>query len=184
MNKSILYILPVIFLLFIFSEDLCSQVIKNDSLALVELFNKTDGKNWLRCDNWFKSNVSNWYGIYVVGNRVTGINLDNNNLSGKIPRQIGNLDALQYLILSDNNIIGEISIDLCHLPNLNCLTMDNNQLNGNIPFEITKLKNLKTLWLSDNNLTGTIPPGLNTMPHLVSVMLHNNNFTIQISQKD
>jgi Leucine-rich repeat (LRR) protein len=181
MRKSLLYIFIMILLSLNLYQEIFAQVLKKDSLALVELYNKTNGKNWYGNDNWLNEDVITWYGIEVVDNRVIGINLNNNNLSGEIPGSISNLDFLQYLILSDNKIYGKISVDLCYLSNLLCLTIDNNQLNGNIPSEIIHLKNLRTLWLSENNLSGAIPTELNGMSNLVSVLLENNKFSPHIS---
>ena len=48
-----------------------AQVDVNDSLALVALYNSTDGLNWKNHDNWLTSErVKNWYGITVNAKRV------------------------------------------------------------------------------------------------------------------
>ena len=68
------------------------QVNKQDSLALVDLYNSTNGPNWYNQKNWLTKNpVSTWYGITVTNNRVTDIYINGNNLTGSIPYSIGNL---------------------------------------------------------------------------------------------
>jgi len=48
-----------------------AQVNKQDSLALVDLYNSTDGPNWYNQTNWLTSKpVSKWYGIKVANSRV------------------------------------------------------------------------------------------------------------------
>ena len=46
-----------------------------DSLALVELYNSTNGPGWTNNDNWLTGSIDTWYGITVSGDRVTEINL-------------------------------------------------------------------------------------------------------------
>src|SRR4029079_4557477 len=61
-------------ILFFFAFVLCSnintanaQVNKQDSLALVDLYNSTDGANWNDHTNWLTSKpVLKWYGITVA----------------------------------------------------------------------------------------------------------------------
>src|SRR4051794_34959235 len=76
-----------------------AQVNVQDSLALVDLYNSTNGPNWNNHTNWLtKAPVSTWYGIQIGTNeRVTEINSFKNNLVGNIPSSIGNLTNLQYI---------------------------------------------------------------------------------------
>ena len=58
-----------------------AQVNKQDSLALVDLYNSTDGPNWNDHTNWLtKKRVSTWSRITVTNNRVTRIELNYQNL--------------------------------------------------------------------------------------------------------
>ena len=49
-----------------------AQVDVNDSLALVDLYNSTNGPSWTHHDNWLTGPVGSWYGIYLTdgGKRV------------------------------------------------------------------------------------------------------------------
>jgi len=81
-----------------------------DSVILLELYNKTNGASWINNSNWLTGPVSSWYGITVVSNRVTEIKLKENNLTGTIPLELGQLTSLEYLSLDTNNLSGNIPI--------------------------------------------------------------------------
>ncbi len=64
------------------SWDTLSQIIEikspsmKDSLALVALYNNTDGDSWAQNINWLSSDssFSTWFGVNEIGGRVRGIN--------------------------------------------------------------------------------------------------------------
>jgi hypothetical protein len=97
-----------------------------DSLALVALYNSTNGPEWTNNANWLTGPVDTWYGITVENERVTWLHLENNNLSGQIPPEIGNLFNLQDLVISNNELIYLPS--LMSLPYLDNLTINYNKL--------------------------------------------------------
>ncbi len=177
-----------------------------DSLALVALYNSTDGDNWTNNTNWLTdAPISTWYGITVSNGRVTKIDLGDypngnnlsgtippeignlinlnyldlgwNQLTGTIPPEIGNLTNLTYLSLESNQLTGTIPPEIGNLTNLNVLCLDYNQLTGTIPSEIWNLTNLTSLWLCGNQLTGTIPPEIGNLTNLTCLILWNNQLT-------
>lgn len=96
-------------LLLIDTLKLHAQVKVKDSLALVDLYNSTDGPHWINHVNWLtKQPVPYWNGVHVTGNRVTEISLYGNKLSGTIPSSLGNLSKLQSLVLFSNQLTGSI----------------------------------------------------------------------------
>src|SRR5689334_18077145 len=96
-----------------------AQVDVNDSLALVDLYNSTNGRHWKDGFHWLLSNpVKSWYGVTVENNRVTAVTLEYKNLSGSIPESIGNLTRLRFLFLTGNRLTGSIPKSLDSLDNL------------------------------------------------------------------
>ncbi|KAG5029108.1 hypothetical protein JHK87_012622 [Glycine soja] len=110
-------------------------------------------------------------------NSVTRVDLGNENLSGQLVPQLGQLPNLEYLELYSNNITGEIPVELGSLTNLVSLDLYLNKITGPIPDGLANLKKLKSLRLNNNSLSGNIPVGLTTINSLQVLDLANNNLT-------
>lgn len=169
-----------------------------DSLALVDLYNSTNGAQWKSKQGWLNDPVYAWYGIGVTDGRVTKIDLEDNNLSGSIPSSIGNLTELLSLDLSENNLTGNIPSEMGNLikleGNINqsgiltytyseALKLSDNNLSGNIPSELGKLTKVKNLDVSNNNLTGSIPKELGQLYQLIGLELNGNYLTGSIPEE-
>ena len=128
-----------IFLFYVCFCRVNAQVNVKDSLALVDLYNSTDGPNWFRHNNWLTGPVSTWYGIGLTNKRVTEIYLESNLLKGILPSSLGNLTALQYLYLADNQLTDSLPSSIGNLVNLDILALDYNQLSGSIPSSLGNL---------------------------------------------
>jgi Leucine-rich repeat (LRR) protein len=142
-----------------------------DSLALVDLYNATNGANWTNRTNWLSANpIQTWYGVYVNATGcVDSIGLVANRLTGTLPNL--SLSNLQGLMLSGNQLSG--SIPNLNLPNLKYLGINHNQFNGPIPpFNLPKLTQL---WLHNNQLIGSIPNF--NLPQLKSLYLQANQLS-------
>ena len=100
------------------------------------------------------------WGEYYSIEYTTKLNLENNQLTGSIPPEIGNLTNLRYLNLSQNQLTGSIPPEIGNLTNLTGLYLNDNGLTGLIPSEIGNLTNLKYLRLFHNQLTGEIPESI------------------------
>ncbi|MFC2125859.1 leucine-rich repeat domain-containing protein [Bacteroidota bacterium] len=148
-----------------------------DSLALVEIYNSTNGTGWTDNTNWLAGPVPTWYGISVTGDRVTEILLGNNNLDGTLPPEIGDFTELATLDLPGSGLIsGSIPEEIGNLLNLAHLNISKNQLTGSIPPQIGNLTNLAGLYLDENQLTGSIPLTLGTLTNLQDLQLNDNDF--------
>jgi len=114
---------------------------------------------------------------------IEKIVLENNNLAGTLPGEIGNLLSLEKLDLEDNeNISGPIPASITGLSNLDHLDLRNNQLTGNIPEDIGSLVNLKYLYLGHNQLTGTIPASIGSLTKIKYFKLRNNHLSGSIPE--
>ena len=147
--------------------------------ALMALYNATGGTHWHRQRNWTTSeSIRGWQGVSTSSRGfVTGLVLSDNNLSGTIPPEIGNLTQLTQLDLEDNELTGPIPPELGDLPQLRRLVLGANELTGTIPPELGGLSQLTMLDLGRNSLSGTIPSELGRLPRLDSLLLHRNELT-------
>ncbi|MBN1781116.1 hypothetical protein JW948_08340 [bacterium] len=148
-----------------------------DSLALVALYNSTDGPNWTDNTNWLTGPLSSWKGVTVDNYRVTQLALSQNNLSGGIPEDVGQLTALQVLDFRQNSLTGAIPSSVVNLTELVSLNLGENQLTGHIPENLSALIHLERLLLYKNQLEGDIPASLWTLTQLTEIWLGDNNLT-------
>ena len=148
-----------------------------DSLALVDLYNTSNGANW---DNtWNLSQpMSTWHGVFLNSRGcVQQLLLSFNQLNGTIPASIGNLSNLQVLKFSNNQLSGAVPTTIGNLFNLRELDFRSNNLSGNIPLEIAAMTNLRTLDFSNNQLSGTIPRTIGGMEKLQNIYIANNELS-------
>ena len=103
--------------------------------------------------------------------------LENNQLVGEIPPELGSLTELRYLGLGGNGFTGSIPAWLGELDNLQWLVLSENQLTGPIPAELGALSDLIWLYLSNNQLTGPIPADLGGLSNLERLYLAQNQLT-------
>ena len=164
MKTKILFFAVV--LLFCLPKTTNAQVNVQDSLALIALYNSTDGPNWTI--PWpITFPIEYWSGISVINNRVVGLSVYGFGLSGNIPPEIGTLTELTQLSLGQNHLSGNIPVELFNLVNLESLILNENQLQGEIPHEIGNLINLQALSLHDNFLMGELPVELYQLTNLM-----------------
>ncbi len=184
-SMKCVFTLPVLlFALFAF-PGLCTAQgsVANDKSALQALYNATDGDNWNSNTNWNSTEpLHQWHGVRVDSRtgRVTIIGLANNNLNGSIPVEIGDLTALERILLSGNTLTGEIPSSIGDLTALEKLSLYNNALTGEIPSSIGDLTALESLHLSYNDLTGGIPSSIVDLTALKVLSLYNNTLTGEI----
>jgi len=173
----------------------------SDRTALEALYTATNGAAWTNNTNWLTADVSTWYGVKVVGTRVTDVALPSNNLVGTLPAEIGDLTlldslnltgnqlsgtlpdafapltALRYIDLANNSISGSLPTSLLQLSGLRTLGLARNQLSGSIPSTISSLTSLQNLWLDENQLSGDIPTELGNLTTLTNLFIQKNDFT-------
>jgi len=160
---------------------------QRDSLALVALYEATDGENWF--NTWDLSEpIEFWYGIELndqgcvdiieLDGEVGGPNISSgsggNNLIGELPDKIGDLKSLKRLLLCCNELSGTIPPRITELTELRDLYLNENQLVGEIPNTIGSMIKLEVLSLNNNRVEGTIPVSIGGLTNLVSLNLDNN----------
>ncbi len=150
-----------------------------DRDILILLYCATDGDNWTDNTGWGNSTLSDtWHGVKLdASNRVSELELSNNNLTGSIPAELGNLSNLERLYLDQNQLTGTILSQLGNLSSLRVLRLRQNQLTGAIPSELGNLSSLRVLHLSQNQLTGAIPSELGNLSSLRQLYLNRNQLT-------
>ena len=119
--------------------------------ALAALYKATSGPGWNNNDNWLsEAPIDQWYGVITgCGGAVTGLVLNDNQLTGPIPPELGGLINLEQLRLDYNRLSGAIPQELANLPKLERLYIAGNQLTGCIPKD---LQGIEDNDFSDTNL--------------------------------
>ena len=164
-----------------------------DRVALVALYEATDGPNWIDNENWLSdAPLREWHGVDTdASGRVVRLRLRGrwdsetrvwipHGLSGSIPPELGNLGSLRELDLRNNNLTGPIPPELGDLGNLRRLYLGSNDLTGPIPPELGGLASLENLDLGGNGFSGAIPPELGNLADLERLDLNSNKLSDRI----
>ncbi|CAK9068716.1 unnamed protein product [Durusdinium trenchii] len=104
----------------------------------------------------------------------------NRQIRGRIPKEIGQLQALETLVLYQCYLIGSIPPELGELKNLEILDLSENRLEGSIPKELGHLQRLERLRIFHNRLSGEIPKELGSLPQLVELQVQSNQLSGRI----
>ena len=100
-----------------------------------------------------------------------------NNLTGRIPEALGQLQNLERLWLFDNHLFGEIPESLGELTNLKQLWLYQNNLSGAVPASFANLNNLTDLRIQGNSIYDL--PDLSMIDTLQSLNAENNNLSFE-----
>ena len=126
--------------------------------------------------NWNPNNpMDEWEGIRVARPyAVVSLELEQRDLTGIIPPELGQLTELEELNLSGNWLTGIIPPELGRLDDLELLDLSYNLLTGSLPGEWGGLARLREARLNNNDLNGAIPPGLGDAPVLLRLYMQYN----------
>jgi hypothetical protein len=73
-----------------------AQASASDRAALVALYHATGGPDWKNNHNWLNAPIDEWHGVWIdEAGRVTGLELQSNNLIGEIPEELSKLTKLE-----------------------------------------------------------------------------------------
>src|SRR5215203_5532472 len=131
-----------------------------DSLALVDFYDSTNGPDWTNNTGWKNGPVSTWYGVTIADDRVTSLELLSNQLSGFLPASFGNLTNLRRLILF-NDGLSSLPANLGNLKSLDYLNLGGNQITD-LPASLGNLANLLELSLGGNQFSD-LPTSLSNL---------------------
>ncbi|WP_170110157.1 3-coathanger stack domain-containing protein [Flavilitoribacter nigricans] len=139
-----------------------------DSLALVSLYQATDGPNWV--NSWdLTQPIHTWYGVTLDDNEcVKWLYLRSNKLKGILPDL--NLPNLIKLGLNVNDIMSPLP-PFSYTPKLDYLELGGNQLTGPLP-DLSNLQEVLILRFSGNYLSGQVPDF--SLPKLTKLWLDFN----------
>ncbi len=150
--------------------------IAQDSLALMSLYNATNGPSWTPC-NWsnnFGQPLNNWCDYMQLTPdqcNVETLIVDDVNMQGQmIDLQ---LPELKLLNLALNKLDGNLP-DFTNMPKLEEMFFSVNLLDSNIP-DFSNLPNLRKLHIRNNNLSDTLP-NFSMLPTLNQLSIHDNEF--------
>lgn len=187
---------------------------------LQDFYFSTGGSSWNSNDGWEDNSddYCTWYGVICVGEeadldlqhgrrdlldtpKVIGLDLKDNNLSGRTPSSLYELQLLQYLSFSYNanldvSFIGsenakklnQLEIHDTATTSMNGLSafkatleglhMSGTQLaNTAIPPEVFQLTALKALHMAECQLEGTIPDDISQLSNLEEFNVFGNSLT-------
>lgn len=169
--------------------------------ALATLYFATNGNTWDSDARWLSGDSQCvWRGVTCDGDdRITQLDLSNNDLrgplvadlgelrrlerlelqrnrlEGRFPTQLGRLTSLTTLEISDNQIGGEIPTHIGRMTSLTDLQLHNNAFTGEIPTQISELRVLRRFACEYNQLVGTIPSQLGSLRSLANIYLGHND---------
>ncbi|KAJ8551694.1 hypothetical protein K7X08_021709 [Anisodus acutangulus] len=136
-----------------FGEDAVVDV--EFSIALSSPIFFLDNYAWVGTEFTTKYNTYSYEGSIV--DHMSVIDLSYNQLSGEIPKELGNLTKVHALNLSHNHITGTIPSSFSNLQNIESLDLSYNNLTGRIPTQLLELTTLSVFTVAYNNLTGRTP---------------------------
>ncbi|XP_068340122.1 putative receptor-like protein kinase At3g47110 isoform X1 [Pyrus communis] len=154
------------------------------TLLAVKAQIKQDLHNYNVMSSWNESmHFCKWHGVTCSRRhrqRVTKLDLQSQNLVGKLSPNIGNLSFLRELRLQNNSFSNEIPLQIGNLRRLQVLRLDMNSFSGSFPHNISFCFNLILVNFSRNKLVGKIPSEIGLLSKLQQFSLNFNNVTGQL----
>ena len=154
-----------------------NSVTDNDSLALVAIYQRMEGAQWTKKNNWLRQQVASWEGVKIENGRVTELRLDRVGLKNSFPADLYQLTALKKLIIRDGSLQGNLSRELNALTALEELVVEVPNLKIDFLPDINRLANLKRLVLTSVAIGQAIPSSMGQLTQLQELNLSNANVT-------
>jgi Leucine-rich repeat (LRR) protein len=104
------------------SVSVFAEISKTEKNALIKLYKNTNGSKWT--NTWdLKAAPTSWYGVEIKEDKVVSLKLMNNNLSGTLPKELGDLTNLVEINFFRNYITGALPTTIGNLINLSSLNI-------------------------------------------------------------
>ncbi|CAN4092001.1 unnamed protein product [Withania somnifera] len=187
MEKAFTFFLFIVLLLIHYVLDSSAMTHTNtttDQLTLLSLKSQiVSDPTHLLNESWTPANsVCHWVGVTCGSRhqRVKSLNLSGMTLTGRIPREFGNLTFLVSLDLGSNNFQGILPQDMTRLHRLKFLDLSINNFSGEVPSWFGFLHQLQFLSLRNNSFTGSIPSSFSNISTLETLNLKFNSIEGEI----
>jgi hypothetical protein len=188
-----------------------SRVLTMDPYEILEIFyDATGGGGWTNNANWKQRElpICTWHGIFCDKNGdITNIELDRNNLNGKIPSEVWKLPKLKHFnaranLLTDAGLDGLQTLDPISDPRspiellilsenqitsiigvglaqgtLQYLNLNKNQIDQKLPEEVFDLIHLETFYIAFNQISGPLPTTIGRLTKLTEIYAFNNRLS-------
>ncbi|KAL5785611.1 hypothetical protein ACOSQ2_008003 [Xanthoceras sorbifolium] len=132
--------------------------------------------------NWYGPDVCSYNGVYCTSapddsytTTVAGVDLNNADIAGTLPTELGLLTDLALFHINTNRFCGPIPDSFRDLKLLYEFDISNNQFTGKFPPVLLCLPSLKFLDIRYNGFDGGIPPELFDIK-LDALFINNNKF--------
>ena len=107
--------------------------------ALSELYVSTRGENWNNLGNWMAGDPCSWYGVSCdKDGAIVKLALQDNNLVGYLPSELGLLSDVKVMNLKMNPLTGPLPAELGNLQNAKNVMIEDTMLCGDIPLNVAK----------------------------------------------
>ncbi|CAN6574111.1 unnamed protein product [Malus baccata var. baccata] len=109
-------------------------------------------------------------------NYLQVLNLENNSLSGMLPRCLGKSSSLEMLALTYNSFHGDIPPFCANKNSLKLVMLGYNRLQGKLPRSMADCTRLEFLHIGHNQINDIFPSWLGVLPVLRGLILGSNAF--------
>ena len=144
-----------------------------DSLALVAIYNASDGANWTKNKWELDKPIDTWSAVTVTDGRVTALKLTNSGVIAQdwtLPEAVGDLAELTELRINSNKLTGTIPDAVYSLSKLQKLYFQNNNLTGSLSPKLGQLTELVEVYIDRNkNFGGTLPAEIGALTKLTGI---------------
>lgn len=137
--------------------------------CLREFYSSTNGDAWTHNDNWAEgTDPCTFYGAWCNSGNLLGLSLSNNNLSGKLPACLAEMDFMK-IDVSNNAIGGELPANI--FDNTVFIDLTNTSIAGKL--DLSTLKKATDVSLSNTQLQITVSGELPSTAKAIDVSYSN-----------